>query len=110
MSLEATLQANNEYLKEHNALMRELIAAWKPQTGAKAATPPKAADKPTPPAATGAALDYDKDVKPIALALAKQDVEKLRTILTKYGISKASEAKPEQYAALVKDIEAASAA
>ena len=54
-----------------------------------------------PPPAEQPALEYDRDVKPAALALAKADRAKLVAILESFGCKKATELKAEQYAEFV---------
>lgn len=100
-----------EAIKENTATMKQLIAAL--TAGAIAAVPgkpaPKAADKPPAPAAqgqgaaAGSALDYEKDVKPLALRVAKEKGrEKLVEILGVFKVAQANLLKPEQFNEFVK--------
>ena len=51
--------------------------------------------------AAPAPLDYDADVKPVALALAKANREELLDILRGFGAMKATQLEPAQYAAFI---------
>jgi hypothetical protein len=57
---------------------------------------PAPAEEPEP-----AAITYDGDVKPIALALAKKDRAKLVETLTMFGCAKATELKATEYAEFI---------
>lgn len=88
----------------------ELIAALDRNTAAHSGKPAVAAPKVQPapaakeekPAATtnaeGKALDYEKDIKALALALAKKNRPGLTAIWTELGVKVGSELKPEQLA------------
>lgn len=87
----------------------------KPVVGADQVVKPLAKDveaKPAPkaeaPAAQPAAIDYEKDLKPLALALAKKDRAKLTAIWAELGVRVGTELKPEQFAQAKQLIEAAS--
>lgn len=98
--LELLLKENTEALK---ALAIALAAAHLggaavlPKPDPKA--PPAAAKGPAAPAApTGAALDYEKDVKPLALRVAKEKSrDALVAILGTFKVAQANLLKPEQY-------------
>lgn len=89
-----------EAIKENTATMKQLIAAL--QAGARAVTDkpaaaPKAEPK-APPTASSAALDYEKDVKPLALRVAKEKGrEALVKILEGFKVTQANLLKPEQF-------------
>lgn len=95
--LEKLIAENTEAMK---ALTIALAAHHVPlQAGAAApsAEPAKTPAK-TEVKATGGALDYEKDVKPLALRVAKEKKrEGLVEILTKFGVAQANLLKPEQY-------------
>lgn len=107
-----------EAIKENTATMKQLIAAL--TAGAIAAVPgkpaPKAADKPPAPAGaatggTSAALDYEKDVKPLALRVAKEKGrETLVKMLEGFKVAQANLLKPEQFNEFVKSCNTALAA
>jgi hypothetical protein len=101
-------------------------APGKPEKAAK--TEPKTADKPTAqpepkptapaksetssPAASqspasGEALDYDKDVRPLVIkAGGVKGRDAMLELLAKFGVGKGSEVKPEQLPAFKADLEA----
>jgi hypothetical protein len=59
----------------------------------------------TEAAPTAVALDYEKDVKPLALQLAKaKGRDALIKVLGEFGLAQANQAKPEQFAAIVAKI------
>lgn len=102
-------------------LLKDLTAALNANTAAlqAKATDPVAAPVPVtePVKAEPAAgnttagtpvLAYDKDIKPLALALAKKNRVALTEIWTKFGVKVGTELKPEQFAAALADIQAAS--
>lgn len=88
-----------------------------PQVAAAASSPPQAAQA----AATAAApapstqqaaepanaqtVDYQKDIKPRVLKLGEQNMDALLELFKEFGVSKAPELKPEQYAAFVEKID-----
>jgi len=108
-----------EAIKENTSVLRELLAKLSHVGGAvapqapKAAPPaPKAEEKPaaTPPApATGKTLNYDTDIKPVALALAKKNRPALTAIWAEFKVKVGSELKPEQFEAALAAINKASA-
>lgn len=109
MSLEKELAANTEALK---ALTIALAANHTPAKGANVVQPAAAATAaPKAPAAQGAALDYEKDVKPLALRVAKEKKrEGLVAILDKFKVAQANMLKPEQWAEFIAACNAALAA
>jgi len=107
MSLEHAIQQNTEALQA----LRAVLAHWTPVTGVEKAAAPAL---PTPSAGEGpaliqeaaAALTFDQ-VKGPFVKLATQSSEKAKAVLAKHGIAKLSEAKPEQYAAILASIQGA---
>lgn len=95
-----------EAIKENTATLKQLIAAL--QAGAAAAVPARAAAAPKPAAdkpatSSSAALDYEKDVKPLALRVAKdKGREALVEILKGFKVAQANLLKPEQFGEFVK--------
>ncbi|MGE8659102.1 MAG: hypothetical protein ACN6O8_20350 [Achromobacter sp.] len=91
-------------------------AEKKPEPAATAAKP--STEKPTPDASsssgsssteskndaeagagnTSAALDYDADIKPLVLAIAKISREKAEALLQRFGVQSAKALKPDQFA------------
>lgn len=91
-------------------------AEKKPEAAATAAKP--STEKPTPDASsssgsssvesknggeaaagnTPAALDYDTDIKPLVLAIAKISREKAEALLQRFGVQSAKALKPDQFA------------
>ncbi|WP_238919381.1 hypothetical protein [Achromobacter xylosoxidans] len=91
-------------------------AEKKPEAAATAAKP--STEKPTPDASsssgsssteskndaeagagnTPAALDYDADIKPLVLAIAKISREKAEALLQRFGVQSAKALKPDQFA------------
>jgi len=123
MSLEVAIKENTEAVKALHALLAgsqlgAVVASAKaaPAPAAAPAAPAKEAPKPEPKApeqttsapATTTALNYEKDIKPIALALAKKSREKLTEIWGKLGVKVGTELKPEQFAQAKALIEEAS--
>lgn len=51
-----------------------------------------------PPDSTPAALDYDADIKPLVLAIAKISREKAEALLQRFGVQSAKALKPDQFA------------
>lgn len=106
MSLEQALAEHTTALKENTAALLASINAKAGATvaaAAKAATPPAApaaaAAAPAAPPAATASLDYEKDVKPLALRVAKdKGREKLIEILGTFGVAQANLLKSEQWA------------
>jgi len=93
MSLESIIEANT-------AAIIALTVAITAQSTAGVAGAALPTAKPAVPAkpATGGALDYEKDVKPLALRVAKDKKrEGLVEILTQFGVAQANLLKPEQY-------------
>lgn len=111
MSLEAAILANTKAVEALTAAMLGTGTAAIPAgvvAGAKAAATPPAGKTETAPAA----LDYEKDIKPLALRVAK---EKSRDVLIEVlkgfdGAAKADQVKAEQWPALVKKLNEALAA
>lgn len=119
MSLEAAIAENTAALK----LLTEAIHAGRAAAAAKqaapapaggAALPPKAAAEaaqrekpPAPPAAAGAAaITYDQ-VKTAVNALAKaKGRDAVIAALAKFGLAKATDAKPEQWPDLLAELNA----
>lgn len=94
MSLEAQLGELNTNLKALIAVLSGGAALAAP--AAAKAVP--AADKKADNTKTSAALDYEKDVKPLALQVAKEKKrEKLIEILGTFGVAQANLLKPEQF-------------
>lgn len=94
------------------AEVQRLLAAA-PQAN-RPATLPNAAAKPAaakPAAAAGNGLTYEKDVKPLALALSKTQpgYDALRTIWAGLGVTVGTELKPEQFSDAIAQIKQASA-
>jgi hypothetical protein len=100
MSLEDRIAANTEALI---ALTIALAASHVPAGGVKSGPPatPAAKTPPPPPPAAAAksgALDYEMDVKPLALRVAKdKGREKLVEILGTFKVAQANLLKPEQF-------------
>lgn len=101
MSLEQTLIEATEAMK---ALTIALAAHHVPAkaattTGPAPAAPAAAAKTPAVAAKTqGGALDYEKDVKPLTLRVAKEKSrDKVVEILAKFGVTHANMLKPEQF-------------
>src|SRR5690606_20040571 len=89
-----------------------------PQVAAAASSPPSpqaapAAATPAAPAPStqqaaepaNAQPDYQKDIKPRVLKLGEQNMDALLELFKEFGVSKAPELKPEQYAAFVEKID-----
>lgn len=96
MSIEKLLSENTEALR---ALTIALAANHVPLK-AGAVTPPAAAPKAAP--ATSAALDYEKDVKPLALRVAKEKTrDGLIAVLSEFKVAQANLLKPEQWGAFI---------
>lgn len=114
MSLEVALQENTAVLKQLLEKLSHVGAAVAPNTppAPKAAPQPKAEEKPAAPATTtpppATEIAYDRDIKPIALALAKKDRNKLLAIYKELGVNVGTEIKPEQFVKAKELIEAAS--
>ena len=127
MSLEKALEANTAaieaLIKINEATSANLIAAIaqfanvkvdaqptqkKPEEAAK---PSKAAAAPTatapahteaaPPAATSTSLSYD-DIKKPFLELAKRDLAAAQALIAEFGFKTLKDAKPEQYAEILR--------
>jgi hypothetical protein len=95
MSLEDRISENTEALR---ALTIALAANHVPAVGPNVAAGKPPAAAPKPPAATGGALDYEKDVKPLALRVAKEKGrEKLIEILGEFKVAQANLLKAEQW-------------
>lgn len=110
-----------EAIKENTAVLRELLARLSsgaalataaPAPAAKAAekpaADPKPAVQPQPAPATATKLNYETDIKPVALALAKSNRPALTAIWVEFGVKVGSELKPEQFEAALAKIQAAS--
>lgn len=99
MSLEQALTENTAALREVIiALAAHHVPGGAAVTGKAPAEKPAAGKAATPPATTGGALDYEKDVKPLALRVAKEKQrDGLVAILTTFGVAQANLLKPEQY-------------
>lgn len=103
-----------EAIKENTSVLRELLARLSNiGTAAPAASDkpaaPKAQEKPAAATTTGdKVLNYDADIKPMALALAKKDRTALTKIWEEMKVKVGSELKPEQYAEALAKITAAS--
>lgn len=120
MSLEAALAAHQKALEANTAaILSSLGKTFAPSDPArpaqtsevKPAPQPKAEEKPAAPAAPAPAtteIAYDRDIKPIALALAKKDRNKLLAIYKELGVNVGTEIKPEQFAKAKQMIEEAS--
>ncbi|OZI23731.1 hypothetical protein CAL26_09885 [Bordetella genomosp. 9] len=54
----------------------------------------------------GAALDYDKDVKPVVLQVAKKSRDLCVALLQRHGVSKGTELTARQYPQFIKDAQA----
>lgn len=80
------------------AAILALTAAMQGGKPAQAAPQQPAKDKTPPAAPSGAALDYEKDVKPLALRVAKEkNREALVAILGTFKVAQANLLKPEQF-------------
>jgi hypothetical protein len=136
MSLEAALQKNTEASLQLTAMLAAVIGkglgpkafdleaanaaaaqktadavAARPATVVVAANITPATEPAPAPAATGAALDYEKDVKPKALAASRKLTrEPFIALLNEFGVVKVSEATPDQWPALVAAFDKALAA
>ena len=64
----------------------------------------KPATEPAAPAVKSGKLDYNKDVRPQALKLAKTNEAALRKIYADFGVNVGTELKPEQWAGALKAI------
>lgn len=112
MSIEAKIDALIAALTANTAALSGAKAAPTAKTPAQqiaehtatkaiekaAATPTPAADKP---------LNYDTDVKPVALKLIGANRPKFVELLAKYKVDNAVKLKPEQYKGFVADVKAA---
>lgn len=97
MSLEVLIAENTAAMK---ALTIALASHHIPATAgaAPAPAPKNPPAQPPQPKAQGGALDYDKDVKPLTLRVAKEKSrEKVVEILSKFGVANANLLKAEQY-------------
>src|SRR5690606_4984125 len=74
-----------------------------PQAAATAAAPAPSTQQAAEPA--DAQPDYQKDIKPRVLKLGEQNMDALLELFKEFGVSKAPELKPEQYAAFVEKID-----
>jgi len=74
-----------------------------PQAAATAAAPAPSTQQAAEPA--NAQPDYQKDIKPRVLKLGEQNMDALLELFKEFGVSKAPELKPEQYAAFVEKID-----
>lgn len=115
MSLEQTIAANTEAVL---ALTIALAAHHTPVIAGAAVTGPSktaaqlpaAGTKTTPPASTGA-LDYEKDVKPLALRVAKEKTrDGLLKILGDFKVAQANLLTPAQWGPFITACNAALAA
>lgn len=104
MSLEAAIRELNDNVL---TLTKALVEYGRPSTPPA----PKAEPAPTKPVTGKAeapkALDYEKDVKPLALKLVAKDKPKYQEILKKYGVPGGPALKSEQLAGALVDIQAA---
>src|SRR5690606_38501428 len=73
------------------------------QAAATAAAPAPSTEQAAEPAQT---FDYQKDIKPRVLKLGEQNMDALLELFKEFGVSKAPELKPEQYAAFVEKSDA----
>lgn len=74
-----------------------------PQAAATAAAPAPSTQQAAESA--NAQPDYQKDIKPRVLKLGEQNMDALLELFKEFGVSKAPELKPEQYAAFVEKID-----
>lgn len=96
-----------EAIKENTTVLRALLAALTSGASLAAGVPAKAPAKDTAASKTpadaakpqtSAALDYEKDVKPLALRVAKEkNRDALVAILATFGVAQANLLKPEQF-------------
>lgn len=118
MSLEVALQENTKAVLALTALMSGGKAFNVEKATADAKAEIKAAQERVPAktvvaanvgeATPSATLDYERDVKPKALAVAKtKGRDALVAILAEFGLKGTPDAKPEQYPELVKKFDAA---
>lgn len=104
MSLEDAIKENTAALKALTAAYGARGATQEPDPDAEPAPAGKAAGK-----ANGEAkIDYAKEIKPLALALAKSNRTKLLEIYKHFGVNVGTELKPAQYAEAKKMLEEAS--
>lgn len=68
---------------------------------------PKAAAAPKPQEKAAPAIDFKKDVASLVLQLAEKSRDKAIAILGEFGVAKATELKPEQYAEFIVKMKAA---
>jgi hypothetical protein len=105
MSLEAAIHELNE-----NILILTKALGARPSTPPVPVVSEKVKHAPIPPVAPPVAttLNYDKDVKPVALKLlgAKNGRDRMIEVLKKHSATTAQALKPEQYAAFIKDLNA----
>lgn len=113
MSLEAALAAHQKALEANTAALLAFGGAKgtdspapKPAAAKQPEAPKPAAQSPTPQATSD--LSYEKDIKPIALALAKKSREALTKIWGALNVKVGTELKPEQFAEAKRLIEDAS--
>lgn len=123
--LEAVLAAHQKALEANTAALLALVNA-NPAIAARAsqdadnaareamqakrdAAKPEEKPAATPPASTGKALNYDTDIKPVALELAKKNRPALTAIWAEFKVKVGSELKPEQFEAALAAINKASA-
>lgn len=104
MTIEAKLDRTNTLLEQ----LLEKFAHIGRATDAPVAPPKQAAKPAEKPAAPSGPLSYDKDIKPIALALAKKNREALTRIWGELGVKIGTELKPEQLPEAKRLIEEAS--
>jgi hypothetical protein len=111
MSLEAAIKENTEAVRILAAALnvgRNTLGGSTSAPAAKAPDAPAAAPKAAEKAPeTGTTLTYEKDIKPIALALAKSNRQALLDIYKKLNVTVGTEIKPEQFADAKKLIDAA---
>lgn len=124
MTIEALLERNNALLEQlvekfsHigvAAAPATAAGAQKTQEAAPAVTPaasatPPAAPSPAPAPAAAGPLDYDKDIKPVALSvLAKRGKEAFAKLLTEWNVGNARDVAPEKQAAFLAALKKAAA-
>jgi hypothetical protein len=111
--LEAALAAHQKALEANTAALSAFLAhvgstKSTPATTAKTPpTPPAKQEQKAPEAPPAGALDYTKDVRPVAVRLIDKDRAKMVEILTKHGVKLATELKADKLPAFLADVKAA---
>lgn len=122
MSLEAAIVENTQVMRELIARLTALpvpvttpvaeapqpepVKPAKAEKAAKVEAAPVAQPEPTPAVKADAPLKYE-DVAPQIIAFSRRDRAACVALLARYGATKLPEVKPEQYAALLAEVNGA---